>query len=125
MPNPVFGTITTGPLALATAPQAHFLKPYPQYSGVTRLAPAFGNSHYHSAQFTLEKRTSNGVTAQISYTIAKNLSDLTNADNAYNRQAERSYASFDVPQRLSVTSSYDLPFGRGRSFGRNISRPLD
>ena len=94
VPNPFFGTITTGPLALATVGQAQLLKPYPQYSGVTRLAPAFGNSHYHSAQLTLEKRTSNGLTAQISYTVAKNLSDLTNADNAYNRQAERSYASF-------------------------------
>ena len=75
------------------------LRPYPQYTGVTRQAPAFGNSHYHSLQMQLEKRTSNGVTALISYTLAKNLSDLTNADNAYNRQAERAFASFDVPQR--------------------------
>lgn len=125
VPNPFFGVITTGPLALATVAQSQLLKPYPQYSGVTRLAPAFGNSHYHSAQLTLEKRTSNGVTAQISYTVAKNLSDLTNADNAYNRQNERSYASFDVPQRLSITTAYDLPFGRGRRYGTSWSRPLN
>jgi hypothetical protein len=73
----------------------------------------------------MEKRTSHGVTAQVSYTISKNLSDMTNADNAYNRQAERSYASFDVPQRLTVSAAWDLPFGRGRRWGTNISRPLD
>ena len=125
VPNPFYGTITTGALSLPTVQYAQLLKPYPQYTGVTRLAPAFGNSHYNSAQLTLEKRTSHGVTAQISYTVAKNLGDLTNADNAYNRQAERSYASFDVPQRLSITTAYDLPFGRGRHFGRDISRPLN
>lgn len=125
VPNPFFGIITAGALAGATVPQNQLLKPYPQFTGVTRFAPAFGNSHYQSAQFQLEKRTSHGITALISYTIAKNLSDLTNADNAYNRQAERSYAQFDVPQRLSVTATWELPFGKGRRFLTNMSRPLE
>ena len=125
VPNPFFGIIKSGSLAGATIPYSQLLKPYPQYSGVTRLAPAFGNSHYHAAQFTVEKRTSKGLTAQVSYTIAKNLSDLTNADSPYNRQAERSYASFDVPQRLSITTSYDLPFGHGRQHFSQMSRALD
>lgn len=125
VPNPMFGIITAGQLAGATIPQSQLLRPYPQFTGVTRFAPAFGNSHYHSVQMQLEKRTSHGITALVSYTIAKNLSDLTNADNAYNRQAERSYASFDVPQRLSVTATWELPFGKGRKFGTNMHRALD
>ncbi len=125
VPNPFFGILTSGPLAGATVARSQLLRPYPQYSGVTRIAPAYGNSHYHSVQMQLEKRMSHGLTALISYTIAKNLSDMTNPDNVYNRQAERSYASFDVPQRLSVTATWELPFGKGRRFGTNISRPLD
>ena len=125
VPNPFFGIITTGSLAGATIPQSQLLKPYPQFTGVTRMAPAFGNSHYESAQFQLERRTSGGVTAIVSYTIAKNISDLVNADNAYNRQAMRSLSSFDVPQRLTVSAAWDLPFGRGRRYGNNISRLLD
>ena len=125
VPNPFFGIITSGSLAGATIPQSQLLKPYPQFTGVTRFAPAFGNSHYESAQIQLEKRTSHGITALISYTIAKNLSDLTNADNAYNRQAERAYASFDVPQRLSVSATWEVPFGRGRHYGGSIPRALD
>jgi len=125
VPNPFAGIIKTGSLSGATVPYSQQLRPYPQYSGVTRIAPAFGNSHYESAQFTVEKRTSNGLTSQVSYTIAKNLSDLTNADNAYNRQAERSYSSFDVPQRLSITAAYDLPFGIGRQYASHIPRAID
>jgi hypothetical protein len=65
------------------------------------------------------------VTALMAYTFAKNLSDLTNADNPYNRQAERSYASFDVPQRLTTMVAWDLPFGRGRRFGANAPRAVN
>jgi hypothetical protein len=125
VPNPFFGIITNGALAGSTVQQSQLLKPYPQFTGVTRMAPAFGNSHYQSAQIQLEKRTSHGVTALVSYTVAKNISDLTNAGNAYDRQAERGLAQFDVPQRLTVTASWDLPFGQKRRFGGNMPRALD
>jgi hypothetical protein len=85
--------ITTGSLAGPTTPESQLLKPYPQFTGVTRMAPAFGNSHYEAGQFQLEKRMSSGVTALIAYTVAKNISDFSDAGNAYNRQAERSLAS--------------------------------
>ena len=57
-----------------------------------------------------EQRLTGGVTAQVSYTVAKNLSDLTNADNAYNRKQERSYAysppcKGGVARRAGVVSS--------------------
>ncbi|HTM51082.1 MAG TPA: TonB-dependent receptor [Bryobacteraceae bacterium] len=123
--NPFFGVIPTGSLAGQTVQQTQLLRPYPQFTGVTRMAPAFGNSHYHAAQIQLEKRTSHGVTALVSYTIAKNLGDMTNAGNAYNRQAERAYAQFDVPQRLTVTATWELPVGQKRRFGGNMPRALD
>src|SRR5258708_4599400 len=121
--NPFFGILpAASSIGGRTVGQSQLLRPYPQFTGVTRFAPAYGNSHYHSAQIQLEKRTSHGITLLVSYTIAKNLSDLTNADNAYNRQAERGYASFDVPQRLTVSGSWALPFGKGRKFGSSMPR---
>ena len=122
VPNPFFGAIQTGSLAGPTTTQTQLLRPYPQYTGVTRVAPGFGNSHYHSAQFQLEKRTSNGLTAQVAYTIAKNLTDLNNADNAYDRRTARAYSSFDVPQRFSISAAWELPFGRGRRFGARCAK---
>ncbi len=125
VPNPFYGIITSGSLAGTTIAESQLLKPYPQYSGVSRLAPGYGNSHYESAQFQLEKRTSNGVTALVSYTIAKNITDLNNPTNVYNRQAARSLASFDSPQRLAISVTWDVPFGQGRHFGTHAPRALD
>lgn len=123
--NPFQGIIPSGPLSGATISQSQLLRPYPQYSGITRLAPTFGNSVYHAAQFQLEKRTSIGVTAIVSYTIAKNISDLNNADNAYNRQNERALSSLDVPQRLTISAAWDLPVGKGRKFGTDLPTGWD
>ncbi|MEO7143653.1 MAG: TonB-dependent receptor [Bryobacteraceae bacterium] len=123
--NPFYGVIPTGSLAGATVPESQLLRPYPQFTGVTRNAVGYGNSHYESGQFQLEKRTSKGVTALVAYTIAKNIGDQNNPDDAYNRQNARALSSFDVPQRLSISAAWDLPFGRGRHFGANIPRALD
>jgi hypothetical protein len=125
VPNPFFGIIQNSSLSGATTTQAQLLKPYPQYTGVTRNAPGFGNSHYEAAQFQLEKRTSHGLTALVAYTISKNLTDVNSADNAYSRMTARAYSSFDVPSRFSVTGTWELPFGRGRHFGSQIPRTLD
>jgi hypothetical protein len=73
----------------------------------------------------VEKRMSHGLTALVSYTIAKNISDLNNADNAYNRKAERALSSLDVPQRLTLSAAWELPFGQNRHFGANMPRALD
>jgi hypothetical protein len=123
--NPFYGLIKTGSLAGATTTQSQLLRPYPQYTGVSRNGPGFGNSHYHSAQFQVEKRTSHGLTAVVCYTISKNLTDVLGADNAYDRKTARGHSDFDVPQRLSVSAAWDLPLGRGRRFGADMPRALD
>jgi hypothetical protein len=73
----------------------------------------------------LEKRLSHGVTALISYTIAKNIGDMSNAQNAYDRRAERALTDFDVPQRLTITAAWEIPVGRNRRYLSGISRALD
>jgi hypothetical protein len=67
----------------------------------------------------------NGLTALISYTFAKNIADVFAPQNNYNRQAERSVNAFDVPHRLTTTFVYELPFGRGRPFMRDLSGAAD
>ena len=43
----------------------------------------------------------------------------------FNLRNERSLSAFDVPQRLVVSFDYQLPMGRGRTFGKNMNRVLD
>ena len=84
--NPFFGIIQTGSLAGPTTTQTQLLRPYPQYTGVTRMAPGFGNSHYHSAQIPTGKTHFPRADGAGRVHDRKNLTDLNNADNAYDRQ---------------------------------------
>jgi hypothetical protein len=124
VPNPFFGTLT-GPLGGATIARQQLLRPYPQYTGVARNSPAFGNSVYHSLQVKYEKRMAAGVGGLISYTISKQLNDLSNPQNAFDRQAERAIGDYDVPSRLTLAMNWDLPVGRGKAFMKDIGRAAD
>ena len=122
--NPFFGVLS-GPLSGRTIPRQQLLRPYPQYTGVSRLNPAYGNSIYHSVQMRLEKRLAHGLTGLISYTIAKNLTDLTQAQNAFDRRTERAVGDYGVPQRLTIAGAWDLPIGKKRRFLGDAPKALD
>jgi hypothetical protein len=124
VPNPFFG-ILSGALGGRTIQLAQLLRPYPQFTTVTRLGPAFLNNIYHSAQMRLEKRFSHGVTALVSYTIAKDIGDFSTAQNTYNRRAERALTDFDAPQRLTITAAWQVPVGRNRRYLSGISPAAD
>jgi hypothetical protein len=100
---------------------AQSLRAYPQYQNITTLDAPTGNSTYHALYLKAEKRYARGLTFLVSYALAKAISDVTftNADLAgpqdqYNRRAEKSITDVDVPQRLAVSFSYELPFGYGK-----------
>jgi hypothetical protein len=109
------------------------LLPYPQYSGVTEDASNHTTSTYHAAVFKVQKRFSAGLTFLGSYTISKYISDTTWAPgafgssprDAYNRRLEKAVQRFDIPQRVVLAYSYDLPFGKGKKFGSGVNRVVD
>ncbi|MFN9264483.1 MAG: TonB-dependent receptor [Acidobacteriota bacterium] len=123
--NPFFGSFSSGPLAGRTLQRQQLLRPFPAYGNIVRNLPAFGSSSYHSMQAKFETRSYKGLTTLISYTIAKNLTDVQPYQNAYNRKVERGPAAFDVPQRLTTTVSWDVPVGRGRAVGQQMAKSLD
>jgi hypothetical protein len=111
------------------------LRPFPQYGTVSvdsaTMDDPFGDYTYDALQAQITKRTSAGLTILASYTWSKN---ITNADseypseagwegngnagalNVYNLKAEKALSSFDIPQRVVLAWTYDLPFGKGRQF---------
>jgi hypothetical protein len=48
-----------------------------------------------------------------------------NHQDVYNRAADRSTDPMDISQRANINYVWELPFGRGRQVGRNMSRALD
>ena len=135
VPNPFYGIITTGPEAAATIPLSYLLAPFPQYTGIQANYPTGGYTLYHSFQLKVEKRFSRGLSALVGYTNQKLIDDYSiisnvgnntgGVQNIYNGQGERSISSNDISQRLVISGVFELPFGRGKSFGRNWSLPLD
>jgi hypothetical protein len=138
--NPFYGQANVGALGFSqTIMIGQLQRPYPQWgygaggkgnAGVSINAPYIGNSSYNSMQIKLEKRFKSGGMIMGSYTWAKLISDTdtlngflednggvgSTGQNAYDRRADRSLASFDVPHRFQVSYTYDLPIGNGQRF---------
>jgi hypothetical protein len=125
VPNPFAGKIAVGQLAGATVQRQQLLRPFPQFLNVTRNLPTFGNTVYHSFQTKFEQRLWHGLTTIVSYTYSKNIGDIGPYQNFYDRRVERAVTSFDVPHRLTITTSWDTPIGKGRKFLGNASKPVD
>ncbi|MDZ4797657.1 MAG: carboxypeptidase-like regulatory domain-containing protein [Bryobacteraceae bacterium] len=112
-------------------------RPYPQYSNVSLVAPNIGVSNYYAMAIKAEKRFSRGFNILSTYTFSK---FLDNADggggaslgdegaaysNFYNRRADYGPSENDIRSRLTFSSVYQLPFGRGRAYlGSSPLRPL-
>jgi hypothetical protein len=102
-------------------------RPYPQFSGVSILSPAIGDSRYIGSFVKLGKRFSGGLNLNISYTRATFLDNSFeggatagsdgNAEtysNYYNRRADWGPSPNDIRQRFTFGSVYELPFGQGK-----------
>jgi hypothetical protein len=119
-PNPFLGT---NPIYTANISRANLLRPWPQFSGVSVEDPV-GYTWYHALQTRLEKRFSHGYTLQVSYTWSKAM-QATEFLNAFDARPYESISDLDRTHHLVVTGIWDLPFGRGRRFGRELPRPVD
>jgi outer membrane receptor protein involved in Fe transport len=97
--------------------------PYP-YISPTFYDQSSGHSNYEGFQFSLEKKSSS-FTYLVSYTLSQTKDvgcdgwfgiEGCSVQNNYNLKADKSVAGFDLPQMLSVSWAYQLPFGEGARF---------
>jgi hypothetical protein len=130
---------TTGALASATIAPGQLLLPYPQFAGngVT-LIESVGYSLYNAMDVKVQKRY-HGLTVLAGYTWSSNWDNFYGAASAfssslnstsgpqdnYNLKGEYSRAINDIPNRLTVSGTYDLPIGRGRKFFSNMPKIVD
>jgi hypothetical protein len=83
-----------------------------------------GFADYNALQVELNKRFTNGLSYQVSYTYSKAMSEDdgwfgvegTNVQNPYDPAASRSASGFDLPHVLSINSLYEIPVGKGKRF---------
>jgi hypothetical protein len=125
VPNPFYGILTTGSLTGTTVQRAQLLRPYPQFTGVTRSQPALGQNSYHSLQISYSKGMAHGLSGVVAYTASRNMSNLHSPQDIYDRRTERGPDAIDVPSRFSAALAWNIPVGRGRQFLNHIGRPAD
>ncbi len=131
--NPMAGLLpNNAALNGATIPRQSLLVAYPQYSNVGVSNIPAGKNRYDAFQLSVQKRIGTGLSFQANYMAAKNLEQLqllnaqdANLANLPGTVAEKRLAIFDVPQKLSFLGTYDLPFGRGRTFLKNSHRVVN
>ena len=113
-------------------------RPYPGFGDIQWMENRVDAS-YNSLQARLEKRFSRGLSALVSYTWGKALSEAPDhistsgggagfdtgvflqPQDGTNLQAERGLAEFDVKHRFVASYIWELPFGQGRHFGNDWS----
>ena len=98
------------------------------------------SQHYNALQAVLQKRMGSGLDAQVSYTFSKCLSDSpgyfgtgwgsTQAQssggqpgwqNIFDPRASYGPCYFDQTHILTSYATYQLPFGRGKQFGKDMN----
>lgn len=93
---------------------------------------------YNSLQVSANKRLSHGVQFVANYTLSRTLTDNIGYygsagvaaagaywQNAYDRHGDYGPAFFDALHNVSLGTTWDLPVGRGRSFGGGMNRVAD
>ena len=98
-------------------------RPIPGFGDIL-LVSSDASSIYHSFQARVEKRYAHGISLLAAYTFSKALDNVSafleskgndnTPQNSYNVAAERGLSDFDLRQRLSLSFTYDLPFGTER-----------
>ncbi len=136
----VSNTAVPTPLPYATfntvARYQQALRPFPQYGFIATdcCLQNVGHSSYEALIASVERRFSQGLNLQASYTWSKS---ITNADSAlpginggvqqiqdpFNSKSQKSLSIQDIPNTFVTSFIYELPFGKNKSL-LNFNNPL-
>jgi hypothetical protein len=106
------------------------LRPYPRYNYIL-FANNTGNLNYEALIARYQHQFSRGLTIMANYTFSKVLTDgwegggATQSQIATCRSCDRGPTSYNVPHHFVMSTIYELPFGRGKTFGSNWNRVAD
>ena len=98
------------------------LRPYPQFQTVDtgRLYP-LGRYQSQSGSIEIEKQTSQGLAFDFSYRLRRQYDDYSGpgVQDYLDRDSEWALTPWVRPQRMSLSYSYEIPFGQGKAFLRS------
>jgi len=107
------------------------VKPYPLL-GTVPVNDTSGNSSYHGLHAQLERHLTNGIQFAVAYAWSHAIDNSPpgfDTDYRYGgnmvdpfqwQTRERANSNLDVRHRFVLSALYQLPFGRGRTFGHDL-----
>lgn len=122
--NPFSGLLPGTNINGTTIARSQLLLPYPEFTSITAQNMSDGSSYFHELGARVEQRFSGGFSLLANYQYSRLMekrSRLNASDPAY----EKRIAAEDRPQRLVISGSYDLPFGKGKRFLSRTNRLMD
>ncbi|MBY0373372.1 MAG: TonB-dependent receptor, partial [Bryobacteraceae bacterium] len=102
-------------------------RPFFQKFGWSQNLRYYGSdasNNYHSLQTRFDKRFSSGMNIMSHYTWSKNI-DFDGTYYPRDARLARGVSNNNRAHVFFLASLYEVPFGRGRKYGANMSRALD
>ena len=107
---------------------AQSLRPNPDWNAINFYNTG-SNSNYHAGNISWRKRSRRGLFWRVNYSFSKSIddasrtngsgaTDFANALDRRNLALERGRSTWDRRHVFTLVANYNLPFGRGRRWGR-------
>lgn len=106
------------------SPAPYNPRPIFSFADINELE-ARASSTYHSLQIRFQQNLDYGLAVLAAYTWSRSIDDASDfftsagdsnyPQNSYDLRSERGRSNFDLPQRFSLSFSYDIPLGKGHS----------
>ncbi len=124
--NPFAGLLPNTPLNAANVNNSQIVAAHPQFvvgnpnspftSGVIEQNASIGQSYFQSLDVRLEKRLNKGLSLIGNYSFSK-LIDANSYLNESDTSLTRQVSANDHTHHFVIAGTYDLPFGKDRTFG--------
>jgi hypothetical protein len=102
---------------------------YPLFAAITEVSHG-ESSDYNALQVIAERRFNHGLAFNAAYTWGHS-TDITSTtagggvQNPLCEICDRGPSDFDIRQNFTLSWSYELPIGKGKTFGRNWGNRMD
>lgn len=103
----------------------------PQYAAFSAFSTV-GRSDYHGGNLSIRQRLNDGSTFDFNYTLSKSMDDSSGLQtsnlygsafilNALRQKDSYSYSDFDVRHSINANGIWQIPFGKGRHFFKDLN----
>ena len=95
-----------------------------------------GFANYHAGTLTIRRPMKSGIGFDFNYTLSHSIDNSSAAESgagnggaivqdSFDYSAFRGSSDFDIRHNMTAAAMFELPFGKGRPFGSNVSTLLD